>query len=908
MAENIRVTIVDPNTGAVSYHNIPASEYREESYATGSVQRIEYVGSTGPGGWPTDTSRKVLYERPVEERNKLIDRKIIEQQQAGLVLPSFQPQPGKGIQIVEGGGPVTPPPSLFLPKKEEQYSTHLFERPGRIEALPVITHTKIMPGYTYGTSTPGELKKVGRPSPGILTPVTGVKKIVPLDEGTDVHYKQLKAEAQAEKEITKRTMPFVSFADIVAQKEYNRLMTEKARSEGLTWDTGRKTWLYTDEKQLEAFKAYDVEARRLASEKANLFYQQQIKRMNIEDIYKKRYAEVGLAVYEKEGKQYIVSDEEFNRLTRFDWEKAGIERRMSGKEGIKGHALEFGRFWYSGFTPENFAWSGTISEAVWGEKDIAGQLAGTYQSIEASRKTYGWAAPYIKPYEPGGAGFYSFLLAVKPVTLVGKLALTGVFVPPLAWEAKEIVRTHDVKRLGSMAIQISPFVFVPVGRRIGKYAPEMEIPSLRSPYPEPVYGFRPKTIQVSLEQISQRKYLYTPKVLELERSFIDVNKIRTEFNLPSQVKAKSISPYIIRPKTVEINLLGEKVVRKTESMAEPTITGLEEKYKYSPFRQTELKTYIPKDYNVYYKGKIIGKAVEKPSKRLRYNESGSMAITMPLELMRKPTLEWGSEIVSKISKNTGRGLWVFPVVHYQSEINIKGFEQGEYKLGTIDVSRINFSEMKAQRIDLGRISDIQMKQASGVFDVDMDLMSIAQRKQSMNIQGMVSVQGQRYEQRLKYVPRSIPKTELRLKEPFKFMFVPGISLEETKKKQRFKQGFDVFVKERSYVKGRKRYPERWRKVNTNPLSMHDALSLGGSAVDNSAAASFKIKPMSNKKARPLKIQVSDWNMLDYKFYKKGNTYIEGTNNRIDSQGEIMGISAKGWLANQKKQGGMGFGW
>jgi len=109
----------------------------------------------------------------------------------------------------------------------------------------------------------------------------------------------------------------------------------------------------------------------------------------------------------------------------------------------------------------------------------------------------------------------------------------------------------------------------------------------------------------------------------------------------------------------------------------------------------------------------------------------------------------------------------------------------------------------------------------------------------------------------------------------------------------------MYVKERSYVHGRKRIPEHWKKANTVPLSEEAALSLGGSAVDNSAAASFRIKEASGK-ARRLKINVDPWSMIKFKFYKKGNTFIEKSSNRIDSTGELKGISALGWIANQQK--------
>jgi hypothetical protein len=121
-----------------------------------------------------------------------------------------------------------------------------------------------------------------------------------------------------------------------------------------------------------------------------------------------------------------------------------------------------------------------------------------------------------------------------------------------------------------------------------------------------------------------------------------------------------------------------------------------------------------------------------------------------------------------------------------------------------------------------------------------------------------------------------------------------------RKNREEKPGYDVYIKDRTYVHGKKRYAERWKKANTTPLSENAALSLGGTAVDQSAAASFKIRPTSSKAGR-LKIGVDPWGMLSQKFYRnKKGTYIESTGNRIDSPGEIRGISALGWIANQNK--------
>lgn len=117
--------------------------------------------------------------------------------------------------------------------------------------------------------------------------------------------------------------------------------------------------------------------------------------------------------------------------------------------------------------------------------------------------------------------------------------------------------------------------------------------------------------------------------------------------------------------------------------------------------------------------------------------------------------------------------------------------------------------------------------------------------------------------------------------------------------QTIEQGYNVFIKDRVYVKGKKKLPEKFLKANKFPLTYDDALSLGGSAVDNSAAATFKIKKTAER-PKPLNIRASNWNAIQNKFYMKNDRYIEQTTYRIDKPGEIKGISALGWIAKQKK--------
>jgi hypothetical protein len=112
-------------------------------------------------------------------------------------------------------------------------------------------------------------------------------------------------------------------------------------------------------------------------------------------------------------------------------------------------------------------------------------------------------------------------------------------------------------------------------------------------------------------------------------------------------------------------------------------------------------------------------------------------------------------------------------------------------------------------------------------------------------------------------------------------------------------GYNVFIKERHYFKGKKKKPTTWFKASKYPLTKEQALALGATAVDRSAAAAFKIVPTEGEPKR-LGFGVDSWGNLSGNFYMKGNTLIEKTPYRINTQGEIKGISALGWLAQRQK--------
>jgi len=124
--------------------------------------------------------------------------------------------------------------------------------------------------------------------------------------------------------------------------------------------------------------------------------------------------------------------------------------------------------------------------------------------------------------------------------------------------------------------------------------------------------------------------------------------------------------------------------------------------------------------------------------------------------------------------------------------------------------------------------------------------------------------------------------------------------EPREKKPKEKQAYNVLVKDRYYVKGKKVQPEIFKEVNKVPLTREDALSYGATVADQSRAMSFKIVQTTGKPKEP-KINIGNWAFLKDKFRQKNNTYIEKRAFAIDTMGEIQDISALGWIAQQPKK-------
>lgn len=128
----------------------------------------------------------------------------------------------------------------------------------------------------------------------------------------------------------------------------------------------------------------------------------------------------GSKVRIQDDKVVVVSSEQIE----FESEQRGIERRMSGGEGLGGHLVEFGRFWFSGFTPENLLYHRTISNIISGDREkIFRDYTASTLKTEKALKEHGWLGVFGRSYEPGGFGFIG---TVVPLLVGGFKAAGGL--------------------------------------------------------------------------------------------------------------------------------------------------------------------------------------------------------------------------------------------------------------------------------------------------------------------------------------------------------------------------------------------------------------------------------------------------------------------------------------------------
>ncbi|MBP42762.1 MAG: hypothetical protein CL528_13390 [Aequorivita sp.] len=113
---------------------------------------------------------------------------------------------------------------------------------------------------------------------------------------------------------------------------------------------------------------------------------------------------------------------------------------------------------------------------------------------------------------------------------------------------------------------------------------------------------------------------------------------------------------------------------------------------------------------------------------------------------------------------------------------------------------------------------------------------------------------------------------------------PGDKKTKDKKPKKV-PSYNAFVKEKG----------KFLKATKKPVTKNQALGRGATVVDQSTSAQFVIRKTGRKIPKPEKTD-SVWSTLKRKFrVGKSGTIVEKNKNRIDSFGELQGITAKGLL-------------
>jgi len=135
-----------------------------------------------------------------------------------------------------------------------------------------------------------------------------------------------------------------------------------------------------------------------------------------------------------------------------------------------------------------------------------------------------------------------------------------------------------------------------------------------------------------------------------------------------------------------------------------------------------------------------------------------------------------------------------------------------------------------------------------------------------------------------------PKPRPKLKPPIEKVIIPPFIPELPKKnsKRKVRKTYNVFVRENNKL----------LKANNKQLTKNRGKNLGVYITDNSSSASFKLKRTGKKTAKEVKLTSS------IKKYRKGKRLkkftIEKRKHRIDTIGELKGITAKGLIARRNK--------
>lgn len=360
-------------------------------------------------------------------------------------------------------------------------------------------------------------------------------------------------------------------------------------------------------------------------------------------------------------------------------------------------------------------------------------------------------------------------------------------------------------------------------------------------------------------------------------------KVTIEGTAQRGVFIREIIKENISPKDLLRESLKKEVTKLTEETIKVSDKKPSEQIKLIELEKGEYKSKFTQDFidtiDFNRRKSLLRKFIEDEG---GYIQAGlrSPQIEFLREGIKKPRLEFerGLEIDLTGSKI---GLKFLPIVDYNKDIGIdknKETDRDLFKLNIGDTKQESISELNIEY----EIDSIN-KPTTDIFkelrqpteedqDRDRDLFTIpiSDTKQNPDLD-LES-------------PEKIIDIQEKEKQDTKLFNLPGDNNIMLTSELPL---YDVFAKSEG----------KFIKVNKQPLPENKALNLGADVVDNTASAQFKIKKTAKKGKELDTFSFQKRN----KFRKKGNAYIELIRDRIDTVGELQGITVKGWLA--KRQGG-----
>lgn len=556
------------------------------------------------------------------------------------------------------------------------------------------------------------------------------------------------------------------------------------------------------------------------------------------------------------------------------------------------------RFWYGQqTTPEQVAHGPDLKYET--RPSSRAVLAETFTNIGVGL-TGGSAWRLTK----GATGFMRYVYGGAKIVAGGSAAVhTGKDIVETTLAVQN--KTINNAMLGYKAFQygagIAGFTYGVRGRGFGNQLQIIKTPRrfkepesmFENRYIRNVTGYKTRpTTQLQLGATSNRYLMVSKKqLIPLEASRWQTPKIRTTATLGTTEPTglKVITPKI---KTTQLSVYGAKVYDKPMSL--PSYSSKVPWRFESITKQTRLQPTNTWTNIRFEKGRMITEQI--PLEKVRFWGDTRAAQTLLL-LRDKPQKQlFSSEIYTKMESSYTKPSFRLGLLQLP-------WEKPGY-LGRYETPLSSSSDISLDTVIYGELQ--QQKQAP-LLEQSLRQDTKQQEKQLSRLSS-VQLQGQQQRQKSEQTSQSVTEQVIRTQQRItnsvtlatSSLYRPSDDSSELilSGKTRL-PGYDVYIKDRTYVKGRKALPERWKKANTQPISEHAAMSLGATAVDQSAAASFKIRPTTGH-AQPLKTPVNPWDTLSGKFYQKKGTYIEHTQHRIDSPGEIQGISALGWIAKQNR--------